>query len=193
MPLAGTENPTQPCDEVHLGGVEFFNEGQWGRLCVAGRRPLNTWTVDAIVACRQLGFPFGSLMDNADNGFFDADSTTPGSERPTWATIVLCKGTEERLDECSFIEDFGRAGTEIAGRPTLSDISCFDGRVFSVICRRFPMEGVSSSFLLDVCRASLQQSLPVVLHESTGRVTLCALGLTCQWPWGFPLMTVISC
>lgn len=64
MPLRGIEAPTRLCGDVQLGGVEFFNDGQWGRLCVREFRTESTWTVDALAICcscqPELGFPFGS-------------------------------------------------------------------------------------------------------------------------------------
>lgn len=141
-PPRGIDTPTQPCDDVHLGGVEFFNEGQWGRIC---SRSLDSWTLDATVICRQLGFPFGGLLDCDDpsqDGIYIDDS-----ELPTWATIVFCTGLEDRLDQCAFPEDFGNAETDFPVGSGL-DGPCLDRSVVSVICRRFPMEGADRLAML---------------------------------------------
>lgn len=87
VPLNGTAVPTAACDEVHFGGVELFREGRWGRICSGrgGDEPAD-FALDAEVICRQLGFPFGTVMDEVDNAEFDTSSSeTP----PTiWASSV---------------------------------------------------------------------------------------------------------
>lgn len=64
VPLNGTAVPTAECDDVHFGGVELFREGVWGRIC-AGRSGglAQEFTLDAHVVCRQLGYPFGTVME----------------------------------------------------------------------------------------------------------------------------------
>ena len=71
VPIDGTAAATAPCDDVHFGGLELFHAGQWGRICVgdfipsAGPEP-EDFAVDAQVACRELGFPFGTVMDTSE-------------------------------------------------------------------------------------------------------------------------------
>lgn len=126
-------NLTRPCDDVHMGGVEFFNDGQWGGICASG----DSWTVDARVICRQLGFPFGSLVDSTRIGSFSFE----GPSRPNVASNVLCKGTEERLDECFFPDDEDGDSDVLAG-PDIDQLRpCVDDRLITVLCRRFPLEG----------------------------------------------------
>lgn len=36
VPLLGSGAATAACDEVHIGGVEIFNAGRWGRICASG-------------------------------------------------------------------------------------------------------------------------------------------------------------
>jgi len=89
VPLKGTAAPTAVCDDVHFGGVELFREGAWGRICV-GRSggEEDKFTLDAQVVCRQLGLPFGTVMDAADFDFFSSAYYT--DPLPTvWATQVL--------------------------------------------------------------------------------------------------------
>ena len=99
MPLNGTAVATATCDEVHFGGVELFRDGIWGRICVGrfGGDP-EEFTLDAQVVCRQLGFPFGSVMDEGEvfgayDYSFDYSSSEP--EPTVWATEVrntfLCR------------------------------------------------------------------------------------------------------
>jgi len=69
VPLEDTAVATGECDDVHFGGVELFFQGRWGRICSLSRFLLNRaaeFTLDAQVICRQLGFPFGSVMDQTD-------------------------------------------------------------------------------------------------------------------------------
>ena len=95
MPLPGTAVPTAVCDDVHFGGVELFREGVWGRICT-GPFPSGTaeFTLDAQVVCRQLGFPFGTLMDAGElSGAYDSGayySSLDYSDPPmiVWATEV---------------------------------------------------------------------------------------------------------
>ena len=90
VPLNGTAVPTAVCDDVHFGGVELFHEGTWGRICAGRfRGDLFEFTLDAQVVCRQLGFPFGTLMDNAEVAAYDY--TSPEYSDPpliVWATEV---------------------------------------------------------------------------------------------------------
>ena len=150
--------PTQPCDAVHFGGVEIFNNGQWGRICSdRSGRSNRDFTIDANVVCKQLGFPFGTLYDAAEvldsigepAGTDYIDVSAPGEL--VWATDVLCTGKEERLDECFFPEDFedarlGDYAPEVEG---IRRASCRrqDGSVLGVVCRRFEIEGVQRQHL----------------------------------------------
>ena len=88
VPLNGTAVATAPCDDVHFGGVELFREGRWGRICSGrfGDEP-EEFTLDAQVVCRQLGFPFGTVLDSAD--MYDAyDVDYDSVQALTWATEV---------------------------------------------------------------------------------------------------------
>ena len=87
VPLNGTAVPTAVCDDVHFGGVELFREGAWGRIC-PGRKGGEeaSFTLDAQVVCRQLGLPFGTVMDTADDNR-RGDYSDPLAT--VWATQVL--------------------------------------------------------------------------------------------------------
>lgn len=166
--LVGTV-ATSSCDDVHFGGVEIFNDGAWGRICFGRGDDFAQFTVDAQVVCRQLGFPFGSLMDvfGAEDvsDFRDADYSVRYADyrleeegnspsQLVWATDVVCTGAEERLGECFFPEGFG-ASPRTSAQPDdgdtdpnqrgLTGTSCNfrDRTVFSVICRRFGIQGAN--------------------------------------------------
>ena len=53
-----------PCDPLHSGFVEIFHDDDWGRICLHPfdnkREPEDRLVAD--VACRQLGFPHGTLV-----------------------------------------------------------------------------------------------------------------------------------
>lgn len=89
VPLNGTASATAECDPVHLGGVELFREGRWGRICSGrnlGGEP-EQFTLVTQVVCRQIGFPFGNVMDTAD--FKDAyEQDFSADVALTWATRV---------------------------------------------------------------------------------------------------------
>lgn len=103
--LNGTSSNTAACDDVHFGGVELFREGRWGRICTGVRfDAADHFTLDAQVVCRQLGFPFGTLMDEGTvfdrdygSGFEyelysyqdDTAQDYDYSQAVTWATEVL--------------------------------------------------------------------------------------------------------
>ena len=100
--LNGTEGPTAVCDDIHFGGVELFREGTWGRICADpfGSYP-EDFTLDAQVVCRQLGFPFGTLMDAGELGSVYGDSTPDYSDLPPftiWATEVWAKAPRRPAD-----------------------------------------------------------------------------------------------
>lgn len=138
VPLPGIESPTQPCDAVHFGYAQIFNDGLWGSVCATGiDRSHGKWTVDATVICRQLGFSFGNLMDARAPTF----TATAGSTPPVFATDVLCTGAEDRFSDCFFPEAFG-ANEDASSGPGLS-AGCFPDSLLAVMCRRFPMEGVA--------------------------------------------------
>ena len=175
---------TQPCDAVHFGGVEVFNDGQWGRVC-AGRFGGDTedFSIDAKVVCKQLSFPFGTIYDvnevtnstGTPVGSDYSDYSAPGEI--VWATDVLCTGKEERLDECFFPEDFGDARNDYSGPPVSAGIrrsSCRrqDGSVLGVVCRQFEIEGGP---LLGLC---------LCLKPSFTQQSSCmhALSTTAQFP-----------
>ena len=144
---------TQECDEVHFGGVELFNDGQWGRICVNGLDEASS--VTAAVVCRQLGFPFGGLM--AANG---ARFLGREPEDLVWATEVRCTGVEDRLIDCDFPEEFG-ANIPVPQRVTSNSTvgvrrlsrTCDrnDDRALRVVCRRFGIPGAAPH-----CLCSLQ-------------------------------------
>lgn len=74
---------TDPCDDVHIGVVELYIQGRWGNIC-GGQ-------IDVGVACRQLGYSFGSSVDlgsirNEFQGFYDY--FTPFRSELTWARDV---------------------------------------------------------------------------------------------------------
>ena len=92
VPLNGIAPATATCDDVHFEAVELFRDGIWGRICDGqdGGDP-EEFTLDAQVVCRQLGFPFGTVI-NGDDPFVDIDyrSDDPSSEPEAiiWATEV---------------------------------------------------------------------------------------------------------
>lgn len=151
--IRGTNFTTQPCDDVHLGGVEIFNDGRWGRICDGDSGMYN---IDAKVICCQLGFPFGSIIDLREV----ADTPAVGS-RPiynedyvdyddpgplVWATDVRCTGTEDRLDDCFFPQAFGtimRPGRAVDAPPGIPRTACqrTDSAILAVACRRFEIKG----------------------------------------------------
>ena len=137
VPLQGTVSATSPCDAAHLGGVELFNRGRWGRLGVHRNDFLT-----AQVVCRQLGFPFWSLYAT---GSGDPTPARPGTPRAlVWASRVTCTGRESRLTDCEF--PAGVLGSASVPDPATVGAR-FDRRDtshFGVICRRFEITGAAS-------------------------------------------------
>ena len=146
VPLDGSSTPTAACDQVHIGGVEIYNRGRWGGVCIGGG-DRSEFTIDAQVVCRQLGFRSGVMYQTQqanqfplDYGDFYSDQTdyTPPMDF-VWATEVVCTGTEERLDECLFTEG---SDNTLAGLPDdgVTD-SCFG--MLPVLCTQFDLIGAS--------------------------------------------------
>ena len=156
VPLTGITSKTAPCDAVHFGGVEIFNDGQWGRICSGRFSNENALvTLDAQVVCRQLGFPFGGLYDvleaTRSTGFIVGSEFEDYSEPAdtVFATEVKCTGKEARLDECFFPEDFGDAprpnndfGPPVEAGVRRGPCRRQDGQTFGVVCRQFEIVGV---------------------------------------------------
>ena len=167
-PIPGLNVSTQPCDEVHFGAVEFFNDGRWGRICRSSFNEIATFSVDARVICRQLGFPFSNLIDVQEvRTSFDTivGSTVdiytnveyldldPEQLELVWATEVQCTGQEERLSHCFFPENFGNVVRDYGDNltpaamnsspPGIQDTDCRarDQFILGVVCRRFEIEG----------------------------------------------------
>ncbi len=70
------------------GRVEVFLRGHWGTVCDS------VWDfVDAIVMCRQLGYP--RAVKGPRSSFFGAGSG------PSWYSSLSCTGREHNLTECS--------------------------------------------------------------------------------------------
>jgi len=89
--LPGNSPATGACNDVHFGRVELFHDGLWGRI--AGGPTPAKFTLDAAVVCRQLGFPFGGLLDEDMTKSFDSyrsDYVDYGSVTtlPVWAFQV---------------------------------------------------------------------------------------------------------
>ena len=84
-------------DTLLEGRVEVFLFGQWGTVC-----DYNWDLADAIVVCRQLGYP--RALEAPRYATFGVGSG------PSWYYYVYCTGTERNLTECNkYIYNFGSA------------------------------------------------------------------------------------
>ena len=193
--IDGINASTAPCDDVHFGGVEIYNDGRWGRICVGNflndYQNIDQFNVDAVIICRQLGFPFGSVMDLGevredirvnDNSAYLADPVGADYSGPrdlVWATDVQCTGLEERLDECFFSEMFGTSPrrrqrpADDEGPPPpppppgIPEASCSrrDGDMLAVVCRRFEIKGNHPDFTISLGSAALHTlSMAICRH-----------------------------
>lgn len=87
VPLFENSTATRLCDDVHLGGVELFRQGRWGAICTGNILGFeDEFTLDAQVVCRQLGFPFGTVMEPRAPEFIGGNYDEP--EGTIWATKV---------------------------------------------------------------------------------------------------------
>ena len=75
------------------GRLEIYYDGEWGTICD------DFWSVgDANVACRQLGFAGGTVLDW---NFFRNSLFPMGDEdQPIWLDDMRCDGGESNLLEC---------------------------------------------------------------------------------------------
>ena len=175
VPLRGVPS-TAACDDVHLGGVQIFNDGRWGGICFVTSDLDSSFTIDAGVICRQLGFPFGSLMEPGDNNGAPVDYVDyrdPGEL--VWASDVVCSGLEERLGDCLFPEDFGanpsRGGTDRIPAPSpIGGVIGFraecgrrDRGLLSVACRRFEIEGAQTRSPFRIPRCHVRRRFHVAV------------------------------
>ncbi len=70
------------------GRLEVYYNSEWGTVCDDG------WgSLDAIVACRQMGF----LGVSGSTSLY----TSGASSQSIWLDDVVCSGSELRLDNCS--------------------------------------------------------------------------------------------
>eukprot|EP00892_Ulva_mutabilis_P011625 jgi/Ulvmu1/8835/UM049_0015.1 len=152
VPLPGTTVPTVSCDAVHAGAVELFHAEQWGSIC---SDTLATATEDvalnAQIVCKQLGFPFGTVMDTGEVPATATARLSSGDLELVWGTEVICTGQEERLIDCQFTENFASVGfgrrsdfyydgpEEDMGVRANCGVGGNDQR-FAVVCRMFPIE-----------------------------------------------------
>ena len=119
-----------PCDPIHTGTVEIFHTSDdensseasgWAALCVdigAERAPVDL--LAAATVCRQLGFPYGTIVSNigprsSDDVEYDAEIfytytydslrlrnlRDPEDVVSAWADTVRCEGDEEQVLDCA--------------------------------------------------------------------------------------------
>ncbi|XP_063443137.1 neurotrypsin-like [Mytilus trossulus] len=72
--------------------LEIFEYGEWGTVCSKGFDD-----VDARVACRQLGYRYGTSLGDE----------VPSGTGKIWKSYVACKGTESKLADCKHGKDQG--------------------------------------------------------------------------------------
>ena len=94
------------------GRVEVFHLGHWGTVCDY------YWDfVDAIVVCRQLGYP--GAVEAPRYAAFGAGSG------PSWYNSVYCTGTQRNLTQCSkYISNFGSACSHSQGAGAVCSSKC---------------------------------------------------------------------
>jgi len=78
-------------NHVNEGRLEIFRMGEWGTICD------DSWSIqDAMVACRQLGFP-GALKEMRGAYYGVGDGAI-------WLDEVGCTGDEPSLLDCAKVE-----------------------------------------------------------------------------------------
>lgn len=123
----------------------------------------------------------------------DPDYDIPGSD-VVWATEVQCTGTESRLDECFFPENFGGFTRSVSfpipsrdGAVGVLGEICSARDFLGVVCRRFEIAGVLSGVL--ICRPHLRH-MYATLKVST-LLGGCA-ALSPRFSWGFGCSSLTS-
>lgn len=134
VPLNASVASTAVCDDIHFGAVEMFREGRWGRICKTGSGDPIAFTIDAQIVCRQLGFPFGTAMDDGitvitgDDPIYASDYDVPDPSAVSWASDVRFTHSDElRSNKIDRVLRFFYAATVVSQR--LYSILFHNGRV----------------------------------------------------------------
>ena len=144
-----------PCDPLHTGIVEVFHDGEWGTICVAiGAQRVPTDANVADTVCRQLGFPYGTVVSNIDpmddrdysypyraylDDLVESEEYGPGD---AWVNRVGCGGDEQELLECGvqFFLQGRRACIDCLGSSCGSNDYTGQNAELEVACRQFAVE-----------------------------------------------------
>jgi len=183
VPLVNATTSSAPCDAVHSGIVQIFQNGVWGLICTqrfSFRSGSINFDIDANVVCRQLGFPQGTVFDTSSTGDRGSDNTYDYDDYsfltttetlddvPVFANRVSCTGKEERLDDCFFPErdapsPFSDYSSAPAPGPEADfglggSCNLFQAARLGVVCHRFALEGAQER----VCRHVDEAGVPSV-------------------------------
>lgn len=155
-----------PCDPVHTGFVEVFNEGEWGAICNGKLESGDLDALTADVVCRQLGLPHGTVVNplgrrmdsnkTDERRFVEEAAAREPSDR-FWLSEVRCgNAVKDRLLDCDLRPGFqqGNAG-------------CTEDPVrLTVACRNFPVtEALEAVATLDPGAGAPSYTTDPQLHK----------------------------
>ena len=151
-----------PCDPLHTGIVEVFHDGLWGTICVAvGAQRVPTDLNVADTVCRQLGFPYGTIVSNIDpaderdyvypyRGALD-DLVESEEYGTAWVDYAVCSGDEANLLQCTveFVPDGRRECMDCVsyGCGTEDQYAVDVNAELEIACRQFPVEEATEAIV----------------------------------------------
>ena len=105
--------------------MRYNINGAWGTVC-----DYNWDQRDAIVVCRQLGYPYGELEIFYNSYFGEGTGEV-------WMSDVRCTGTEERLSDCAH-DGWGETSSSCDDHGDDVGVRCKDGRYLENENRSLP-------------------------------------------------------
>lgn len=154
---------------MYSGFLEIFHDDEWGLVSLNKRffsseiaRPLT-----ADVACRQLGFPHGTLVPGGNSRGsvtpFGANSTSRPSDI-LWLSDIRCNGPEAKLVDCDLQRGFNRRTT----KELTPDF---------VVCRQFPVAAAQENVTTAGAGAVLAPTCMLALCRQALKCYLCIFGM----------------
>ncbi|XP_072048940.1 uncharacterized protein [Amphiura filiformis] len=178
------------------GRVEVFYNNAWGTVCA------DSWDDDdAMVVCRQLGFPSGDargVISTLSHFLYTSAEFGQGTG-PVWLDDVSCSGSENRLDEC---RHNGWGNQNCPGHYQDAGVICNDGTgkavtplyknyVFSISCLKY-CSYPAHVYITTSSRTSIFADLSIIDYRGIPGYEVSYNNITRDNPASIRLPTVVS-